>query len=229
MTPIADDTALGAVQASIDGTTMVPLRLEVFAKSGGSAVIQFGFNTVSYDPIDAGDVRVHAARRRQGDDQADRPVADEGRGRRQGRCRRARGRHAEQGRQGRAPEARAPCPAHPRPGAEPGRLPDRFGARLHRAAVPLGLRVRQRHAHDGARQPRLRDGGPGRRGSASASSPTGDVRRHDGPRLRAPLRRRLRRHRPGADARRRPSSTSSSSSCRPWSTRPPSTAPRSAR
>ncbi|MCX6373864.1 MAG: hypothetical protein NTX16_12475, partial [Actinobacteria bacterium] len=53
MTPVADDTALGAVQASIDGTTMVPLRLEVFAKSGGSAVIQFGFDSVSYDPIDA--------------------------------------------------------------------------------------------------------------------------------------------------------------------------------
>jgi len=52
MTPAADDTALGAVQASIDGKTMVPLRLEVFAKSGGSAVLQFGFDSVSYDPID---------------------------------------------------------------------------------------------------------------------------------------------------------------------------------
>jgi hypothetical protein len=53
MTPTADDTALGAVQASIDGKTMVPLRLEVFAKSGGAAVLQFGFDSVSYDPIDA--------------------------------------------------------------------------------------------------------------------------------------------------------------------------------
>jgi len=53
MTPVADDTALGAVQASIDGKTMVPLRLEVFAKSGGAAVLQFGFDSVSYDPIDA--------------------------------------------------------------------------------------------------------------------------------------------------------------------------------
>ena len=52
MTPVADDTALGAVQASIDGKTMVPLRLEVFAKSGGAAVLQFGFDSVSYDPID---------------------------------------------------------------------------------------------------------------------------------------------------------------------------------
>ena len=53
MTPVADDTALGAVQASIDGATMMPLRLEVFAKSGGAAVLQFGFDSVSYDPIDA--------------------------------------------------------------------------------------------------------------------------------------------------------------------------------
>jgi len=53
MTPVADDTALGAVQASIDGKTMVPLRLEVFAKRGGSAVLQFGFDSVSYESIDA--------------------------------------------------------------------------------------------------------------------------------------------------------------------------------
>lgn len=53
LTPVADDTALGAVQASIDGKTMVPLRLEVFAKSGGAAVLRFGFDSVSYDPIDA--------------------------------------------------------------------------------------------------------------------------------------------------------------------------------
>jgi len=53
MTPVADDTALGAVQASIDGKTMMPLRLEVFAKSGGAAVLQFGFDSVSYGPIDA--------------------------------------------------------------------------------------------------------------------------------------------------------------------------------
>jgi len=53
MTPVADDTALGAVQASIDGETMMPLRLEVFARSGGAAVLQFGFDSVSYDPIDA--------------------------------------------------------------------------------------------------------------------------------------------------------------------------------
>ncbi len=53
MTPAADDTALGAVQASIDGETMLPLRLEVFAASGGPAVLESGFDTISYEPIDA--------------------------------------------------------------------------------------------------------------------------------------------------------------------------------
>ena len=54
MTPVAEDTALGAVQASIDGQTMTPLRLEVFAKGGGAAVLQFGFDSVWYASIDAG-------------------------------------------------------------------------------------------------------------------------------------------------------------------------------
>jgi len=53
MTPAAEDTALGAVQASIDGETMLPLRLEVFAKSGGPAVLQAGFDSISYAPVDA--------------------------------------------------------------------------------------------------------------------------------------------------------------------------------
>jgi outer membrane lipoprotein-sorting protein len=53
MTPTAQDTALGSVQASIDGKTFVPLDLEVFAKGGTSPVLRFGFTTVSYDPIPA--------------------------------------------------------------------------------------------------------------------------------------------------------------------------------
>ncbi len=52
MTPIADDTALGYVQAAIDGETMVPLRLEVYAKGGTTPVLRFGFDSISYDPID---------------------------------------------------------------------------------------------------------------------------------------------------------------------------------
>ncbi len=52
MTPVADDTALGYVQAAIDGETMVPLRLEVFAKGGSAPVLRFGFDSVSYDPVD---------------------------------------------------------------------------------------------------------------------------------------------------------------------------------
>lgn len=53
MNPAADDTALGAVQASIDGETMVPLRLEVFAKGRAAAVLRFGFDSISYEPVDA--------------------------------------------------------------------------------------------------------------------------------------------------------------------------------
>ena len=52
MTPAATDTALGAVQASIDGETMLPLRLEVFSASGGPAVLQSGFDSISYGAVD---------------------------------------------------------------------------------------------------------------------------------------------------------------------------------
>jgi len=53
-TPTATDTALGSVQAAVDGKTFVPLRLEVFAAGGDEAVLSFGFDSVSYDPVDAG-------------------------------------------------------------------------------------------------------------------------------------------------------------------------------
>lgn len=53
MTPVAQDTALGVVQAAIDGETMMPLQLEVFAKSGGEAVLRFGFDSISYEAVDA--------------------------------------------------------------------------------------------------------------------------------------------------------------------------------
>jgi outer membrane lipoprotein-sorting protein len=53
MTPTAPDTALGSVQAAIDGRTYVPLQLQVTAKGGASPVLQFGFTKVSYDAIPA--------------------------------------------------------------------------------------------------------------------------------------------------------------------------------
>jgi outer membrane lipoprotein-sorting protein len=53
MTPTAQDTALGSVQAAIDGTTYQPLRLQVFAAGDTSPVLEFGFTTVSYDAIPA--------------------------------------------------------------------------------------------------------------------------------------------------------------------------------
>ena len=52
MTPVATDTALGYVQAAIDGKTMVPLQLDVYAKGATAPVLRFGFTSVSYDSID---------------------------------------------------------------------------------------------------------------------------------------------------------------------------------
>jgi outer membrane lipoprotein-sorting protein len=52
-TPMAKDTALGSVQAEIDGRTMLPLQVEVYAKGATAPVIRFGFTSVSYAPIDA--------------------------------------------------------------------------------------------------------------------------------------------------------------------------------
>ena len=51
-TPVSQDTALGYVQAAVDGETMTPLQLEVYAKGGTAPVIKFGFTSVSYDGID---------------------------------------------------------------------------------------------------------------------------------------------------------------------------------
>ena len=53
MTPTATDTALGSVQVAIDGTTYVPLQLQVFARGATTPVIQFGFTSVSYGAIPA--------------------------------------------------------------------------------------------------------------------------------------------------------------------------------
>ncbi len=52
MTPVAKDTALGYVQAAVDGKTMVPLQVQVFAKGGTTPVLSFGFDTISYGSID---------------------------------------------------------------------------------------------------------------------------------------------------------------------------------
>jgi hypothetical protein len=54
LTPTADDTALGSVQAAIDGETMTPLRLQVFARGAAQPSLHFGFDTVSYAAVDDG-------------------------------------------------------------------------------------------------------------------------------------------------------------------------------
>ncbi len=54
MTPAATDTALGKVEAAIDGETYVPLRLDVVAKGHDTPTLSFGFTRVSYAPVDEG-------------------------------------------------------------------------------------------------------------------------------------------------------------------------------
>jgi outer membrane lipoprotein-sorting protein len=53
MTPTASNTTLGSVQAAIDGTTFVPLRIEVFPKGSTTAALSAGFTSVSYAGIDS--------------------------------------------------------------------------------------------------------------------------------------------------------------------------------
>ena len=53
MTPVAEDTALGYVEAAVDGETMLPLQLDVYAKGGVEPVLRYGFTSVSYDAIDS--------------------------------------------------------------------------------------------------------------------------------------------------------------------------------
>ena len=52
MTPAAADTALGSIQAAIDGRTFVPLRVDVTARGADEPTLSFGFERVSYAAVD---------------------------------------------------------------------------------------------------------------------------------------------------------------------------------
>jgi outer membrane lipoprotein-sorting protein len=54
MTPTATNTVIGSAQVAIDGSTFVPLQVQVFAKGDAKPVLSAGFTRVSYDPIAAG-------------------------------------------------------------------------------------------------------------------------------------------------------------------------------
>lgn len=54
MTPPSTTTTVHSVQVAVDGRTFVPLRLQVFAKGDGSAVLSAGFTSVSYGHIAGG-------------------------------------------------------------------------------------------------------------------------------------------------------------------------------
>ena len=159
MTPVAADTALGYVEAAVDGETMLPLQLDVYARGGTTPVLRFGFTSVSYDAIDPAtftftppegatvttktvdgdEMRSKMQRAHEGDAGAEPTARAEGR-RREGRARRA---------------------AHARAGPGAGALPAGLGARLRGAAVPLGLRPRPGRPADGIR--RAAHGADGRR------------------------------------------------------------------
>jgi outer membrane lipoprotein-sorting protein len=51
LTPTSPVTTFGSVRVAIDGQRWVPLRVQVFAKSDGSAVMSAGFKTVSFSAI----------------------------------------------------------------------------------------------------------------------------------------------------------------------------------
>lgn len=48
MTPTAEKTVVGSVQASFDGATFMPLRVQVFAVDEVESILEAGFTTVSY-------------------------------------------------------------------------------------------------------------------------------------------------------------------------------------
>lgn len=52
-TPAAPDTALGSVQVAVDGEKYIPLRVQVFSKGGTEPTMQAGFDSISFDSIDA--------------------------------------------------------------------------------------------------------------------------------------------------------------------------------
>jgi outer membrane lipoprotein-sorting protein len=53
MTPTATNTLIGSVQAAFDGTTLLPLRVQVFATGDAEPVLAAGFTKVSYDEVSA--------------------------------------------------------------------------------------------------------------------------------------------------------------------------------
>lgn len=51
MVPTATDTALGKVQVTVDGSTYLPLSLQIFPASSDKATISFAFESISFDRV----------------------------------------------------------------------------------------------------------------------------------------------------------------------------------
>ena len=127
MTPVATDTALGYVQAAVDGETMLPLQLEVYAKGGTAARPQVRLHDRELRLHRPGDVRFHAARRRQGDDEDRRRRRPQGQGREDAAVARREGR-AHEGPEGSGAAGGPGRAAHARPGRQAGPVRARVGA-----------------------------------------------------------------------------------------------------
>jgi outer membrane lipoprotein-sorting protein len=52
LTPISPDTLIGRIEVAIDAQTRVPLRMQVFPKTGASPSIEAGFISVAFGPVD---------------------------------------------------------------------------------------------------------------------------------------------------------------------------------
>jgi outer membrane lipoprotein-sorting protein len=53
LTPATNDTLLGSIDVAIDAETRMPLRLQMFPRGGSTAVLEAGYASVAFEPVDA--------------------------------------------------------------------------------------------------------------------------------------------------------------------------------
>ena len=53
LTPATNDTLLGRIEVAIDAETRMPLRLQVFPRGSSTAVLEAGYTSVGFGPVDA--------------------------------------------------------------------------------------------------------------------------------------------------------------------------------
>jgi outer membrane lipoprotein-sorting protein len=53
LTPATDDTLLGRIEVAIDAETRMPLRIQVFPRGSSTAVLEAGYTSIGFGPVDA--------------------------------------------------------------------------------------------------------------------------------------------------------------------------------